>query len=334
MNKITLKDMALKLNLSVSTVSRALHDHPGISEKTKDDVKSLSKKWEYQPNYLARGLQTRKTKVVGILVPEIRHYFFSAVISGIEEVMYKKGYAIMVCQSHEDPMREAKNLEAFISHQIAGLLISISQNTKSKESFETVFNRGIPLVFFDRVLESMRTSRVVVNDRQGGFDATEHLIKSGYQRIGFIGGPKHLNINRNRMAGYKMAQKKFNRPIEKELVVFTGLNEKDGVEGAYKLLHLQNRPDAILCINDPVAMGVYSVLKEQNLKIPNDVAVVGFSDNPVSKMQNPTLTTVSQPAYEMGLTAANLLLEQINSPIKIKQKVITLDTKLIIRGST
>lgn len=334
MDAVTIKDLAERLDVSPSTVSRALNNHPAISEATKTRVKKLAEELRYQPNLLAQGLQKKRVNVVGVIVPEIRHHFFSAVISGIEEIMHNAGFTIMVCQSIEDPQREIDNLEALMSHQISGLMISISENTTNNGQFSPVISRGIPLVFFDRVIEGIDTSCVVVDDYEGAFQAVKHLIESGYRDIAYIGGPEHLNIQKDRFMGYKMALEKYKIEMHPEWVIFSGLNEKDGVEAARVLLK-ENRPRAIFCINDPVAMGVYSVVQRNGLRIPEDVAIVGFTDDPMGRYMNPPLTTISQPKAEMGKTAARLLLEQMNqSQDEFIPRVIKLQTKLIRREST
>lgn len=335
MAQVTIKDIANQLNFSVSTVSRALHDHPNISDETKQVVQKLAKKLGYQPNFIAQSLQKMKTKTVGVVVPEIKHRFFSTVISGIEEVMNEAGYTIIVTQSNEQIEREVKNVETLISHQIAGLLVSVSQSTNNSDHFLTALRKDIQVIFFDRPLEDLQTSKVIVDDFSGAYQAVEHLIRRGYKRIGYLGGPKHLYINRKRLHGYLEAHKIHNCVVNEKFILYEGLQEQDGILGAKKFLQMDPKPDAVLCINDPVAMGVYTIMGQNGLNIPNDMAVVGFSDDPLSKMLVPPLTTVSQPAYDMGQKAARLLIEQINADKKeFTLRTITLNTKLILREST
>jgi len=334
MAKITLKDLADQLHLSPSTVSRALSNHSAISLETKIRVRKLAAELNYQPNVLAQGLQKKRITAVGVLVPEIRHYFFSAAISGIEEIMYDAGFTIMVCQSWEDNERENNSLEALVSHQIAGLLVSVSEKTRNSAPFQAVLEQGIPMVFFDRILDDIETDCVVVDDFNGAVEAMEYLIQSGYKQIAYIGGPKHLKINQDRLRGYKTVLRRYGLPVRKDWIVTAGLNEKDGENAARQLL--RNRlPKAVFCINDPVAMGVYTVFRENHIRIPLDVAVVGFSDDPIGRLTHPSLTTMSQPATEMGKTAAKLLLEQISrSGDDFFPRTVTLKTRLIIREST
>jgi len=333
--QVTIKDIAKHLDISPSTVSRALRDHPDISSETKKQVLALANKLDYHPNSIAQSLKSMQTKTIGVIVPEIRHHFFSSALTGIEDVAYKAGYIIIVCKSNEDHEREVVNTRALVSNHVAGLIVSISQSTENSEHFKALHKRGIPIVFFDRVCEDVDASKVVVDDREGAFSAVEYLIKSGYKRIAYIAGPKHLSISKERFTGYSLALKKYNVPFKKEYVTYGGLNEEDGIQGFQKLLQLKELPDAIFAVNDPVAIGVFTEMKKNNLKILDDIALVGFSDNPISSLIDPPLTTVAQPAYEMGTTAAKLLLEEIgNSEGKFLHRTERLETKLIIRKST
>jgi len=333
-SQVTIKDIAKKLNISPSTVSRALRDHPDISAKTKEMVSSLAEELDYQPDSIAQSLKKRRTNLIGVIVPEIKHNFFSAAISGIEEVAYRAGYAIIVSQSNESYDRECVNVRALISNRVAGLLISISQTTENSDHFKLLERQGIPFVFFDRVCEDIEASKVVVDDFDGAFNAVEHLIKSGYKRIAHLAGPKHLSISQCRLHGYLSALKKHKIPYDENLVVYGGLNEEDGARGFHKLLQLDQLPDALFAVNDPVAIGAFEKIKEHGLKIPEDIALVGFSNNPITRLVEPSLTTVSQPAYAVGKRAAKLLIEQVKSGENFIPRKEVLKTELIVRDST
>ncbi|MCK4689585.1 MAG: LacI family DNA-binding transcriptional regulator, partial [Candidatus Marinimicrobia bacterium] len=240
--QVTIKDIAKKLNISPSTVSRALRDHPDISTQTKKRVNSLAEELDYQPDSIAQSLKKRRTNLIGVIVPEIKHNFFSAAISGIEEVAYRAGYAIIVSQSNESYDRECVNVRALISNRVAGLLISISQTTEISDHFKLLERQGIPFVFFDRVCEDIEASKVVVDDFHGAFKAVEHLINSGYKRIAHLAGPKHLSISQCRLNGYLSALKKHEIPYDENLIVHGGLNEEDGIKGFQKLLKLDQLP--------------------------------------------------------------------------------------------
>lgn len=335
MTQATIKDIAQKLGLSPSTVSRGLHDHPGISAKTKEQVRALAASLDYYPDSIAQSLQKRQTKTIGVIVPEIKHDFFASAISGIEELAYKAGYAIIVCQSNETFEREVINTRTLVSKRVDGLLISISQTTENGEHFKALQRRGVPIVFFDRVCEDVDCSKVVVDDHDGAFRAVEYLIDSGYKTIAHLAGPKNISVTRNRLQGYLDALKSKGIAIDENLIVHGGMNEEDGVFGFQKLLSLGKKPDAIFAVNDPVAIGVMIFAKEHSLKIPQDVAVVGFSNNQISSLIEPALTTVDQPSHEMGKMAVKLLLEQISSDKNgFSPKTEVLKTKLIIRFST
>jgi DNA-binding LacI/PurR family transcriptional regulator len=335
--QVTIKDIASKLNLSPSTISRALHNHPDICNETKQKVNAIAEKLDYHPNALAQSLKKRRTNTIGVIVPEIKHDFFSAVISGIEGVAYSAGYVIILCESNENYEREVLNTRVLVDNRIAGLLVSITQSTTNSDHFKFLQRIGIPIVFFDRVCDDVKASKVVVDDYHGGFIAGEHLIKSGYKKIAHLGGPIELSISRNRCAGYLAALKKYRQVPRKEYILHGGFHEQDGREGAHYLLNLKNHPDAIFAVNDPVAVGAYDIIRQRGMRIPKDVAVIGFSNNPISAIIQPPLTTIEQPAFELGQRAAEMLIEQIESLDKKKKivpKIEILGTRLIIREST
>lgn len=331
----TIKDLARALNLSASTVSRALRNHPDISPETKKRVVSLAQKLNYHPNSIAQSLQTQKTKTIGVLVPEIKQPFFASVIYGIEKLAYQSDYTIIVCQSNESHEREVLCTHMLASHHVAGLLVSISMTTSNMDHFKTLQQRGVPIVFFDRVSDDIAASKVVVDDYQGAYAAVEHLVSRGYKRIAHLAGPKNLSIGKKRFQGYRDALEHGNLPYDESLVVFGGLDDTDGVTGFQKLLQRNSMPDAVFAANDSVATGAFVSIKENGLKIPSDIALVGFSNTKISSLLDPPLTTVEQPSYEIGSTAVQLLLEQINNHEEnFVPQVKVLKTHLIIRKST
>jgi len=331
----TIKDLARELKLSPSTISRALRNHPDISPETKKRVILLADKLGYHPDSIAQSLQTKKTKTIGVIVPEIKQPFFAAAINGIEELAYASGYTIIVCQSNETADREVLVTRSLGSHRVAGLLVSLSRDTQNLDHFKVLQRRGVPIVFFDRVSNDIEASKVVVDDYKGAFDVVEHLIKSGYKRIAHLAGPKNLSISKFRLKGYMDALQQGNLPFNDSMVVYGGLDDTDGIVGFQKLLHLQTLPDAIFAVNDPVATGAFVMIKEHGMKIPDDIALAGFSNTYMTSLLDPPLTTVEQPSYEIGKTAAQLLMAQINSKDeKFVPKFIVLNTHLIIRGST
>ena len=328
--------IAKKLKISVSTVSRALNEHPDIKEETRNKVKKLAKELNYSPNLIARSLKSSTTKVIGVIVPEIKHDFFSSAISGIEEVAYQSGYIILVCQSNESYQREIVNTNALMLQRVAGLIVSISQTTKNGNHFKELINRGMTIVFFDRACKDVSANKVVIDDMKSAFGAVTHLIQRGRKKIAHLAGPQELLISEQRLKGYKNALKKANIPISKELIRYSsGLHEIDGYNSMDSLLKENIIPDAIFAVNDPVAVGAFQRIKEEGLKIPKDIAIVGFSNNKITSIMEPSMTTVSQPSFEMGKKAAGLLIEMLKNPKRINQKkTIILETELIIRKST
>ncbi len=330
--KITIKDIAKKLNIHHSTVSRALRNDSSVKAETRELIKETAREMNYKPNFFAQSLKNRFSKFIGVIVPEIKHDFFAKAISGIEDYAYERGYIIIICQSNEDPEREVMTTNALASYEIGGLLVSVSQNTRDGTHLREILSQGIKLVMFDRVIDDIECSKVIVDDYKGAFDATKHLIKMGRRRIAHIGGTKDLNISQERFHGYKDALKEAKIKYDPELVFFGGFQEENGIEGMQYLLGAVNPPDAVFCVNDPTAIGAYEVLKKRNYKIPDDVAVIGYSNSPMSNIISPSLTTVDQPAYELGREAAKLLIQEMEKG-KSKATLKKLRVKLIKRDS-
>ena len=333
MHSTTIKDIAKKLNISASTVSRALHDHPDVNRATKKKIQELARELDYHPNIIAQNLKRKRSNTIGVIVPQVRHSFFASIMAGISDVAYEAGYTVMVCQSNDKIEHEIINTKALISQHVAGMLISISQSTNRTDHFQMVLNRRIPIVFFDRVCEEIEATKVVVDDYSGAFEAVEYLIQSGRKRIAHLAGPLNLSIARERMAGYREALAKYGLPWRDDLVVFGGLNEEDGTSGFVELLNrAEEPPDAVFAVNDPVACGAYLVIREKGIAIPRDMALIGFSDSPLSSLIDPPLTTVRQPAYEMGKTAAEFLIDQIENNRLVSERKV-LPTEFVKRGS-
>jgi DNA-binding LacI/PurR family transcriptional regulator len=333
MRHSTIVDIGKKLKLSPSTVSRALSDHPDIRKETKERVRRIARELRYTPNTIAQSLKRNRTNTIGVLVPEIEHDFFSSAISGIEEVAYQAGYAIIVCQSNENCEREVINTNVLVNQRVAGMIVSISQSTKSGDHFQEVLKRKIPLVFFDRVCEDVAASKVVIDDYTSSFDAVSFLVKKGYKRIAHFAGPRELVICTRRWNGYVDALKKGELPVLSEFVRYGGLHEQDGYDSMDALLKEGKIPDAIFAVNDPVAIGAYQRIKEAKLKIPEDVAIMGFSNNKITSLVDPQMTTISQPSFEMGREAARILIDLIENRVS-EPKTLVLATELIFRGST
>jgi LacI family transcriptional regulator len=335
MRHITITDLARCLNLSASTVSRALRDHPDISPSTKKRVREMAKKTNYQPNLIAQSLQNRRSNNIGVIVPEIRSTFFSTVISGIEEVAYEAGYTIMVCQSNDTCSREIINIQALAANRVAGILLSISQETTDFSHLKTVMSQGIPLVLFDRIIEELEVSQVVVDDFDGAYGAVSHLIDRGHKKIAHLAGTPSLYVSRKRQEGYMAALRDHGLPVLPEYIISGGYHEEDGLKGAQLLWNLEKRPDAVFAINDPVALGAHMFFQDNGVTIPDEIALIGFSNNPDTLLVRPRLSTVNQPAFKMGKTAAKMMLANLKPQTKKRNKQTTvLKTHLIVRESS
>ncbi len=332
---ITVKDIAGRLSLHYTTVSKALRDHPDISVETKQRVLSLAKRLHYHPNSVARSLKKQISSTLGVIVPSIRNDFFSAVISGIEEIAYARGFNTVVCQSNEDSKREAIHIGTLISNRVAGVLISVAQTTRSGDSLLMLSEQGIPLVFFDRVHDGVAGARVVVDDYGGAILAVEHLIQRGYKRIAHLAGPRHTTIGRERCRGYFDACRRNGLTLDPDFLVYGGFEEVDGTAGLQTVFERGAKPDAIFAVNDPVAVGAYHELKRRGLMIPGDVALAGFGDNQLASYLDPPLTTVRQSPYKMGKIAADILLREIeNSSPSGGSHIEIIGAELIVREST
>ncbi len=336
--QITIVDLARELNISTSTVSRALKDYHGINIGTKRKVQELAKKLNYRPNAVALSLRKSKSFTIGVVIPEIVHFFFSTVISGIEEVAFANGYNVILCQTNEKLAREISSMEALLSNQIDGLLVSFSKETINFDHFSNLLSINFPIVFFDRVPEIEHTVNISINDFKGAFDAVSHLIDQGYSKIVHLAGPRNLKISQNRKAGYVAALEKAGIPINDNWIVeCTEGTQKE----SYKLITEifagdQNRPDAVFASHDITAAGAILAVKSLGLKIPQDVGVVGFSNWQFSSMIEPPLSSVSQNGFTMGETATELLLELINrkNDGTFETKNIVMEPELLIRASS
>lgn len=311
-NPATLSDIAKQLSISVSTVSRALHNHPAINKETKKQVTKLASKLNYQPNMLALGLLKNKTNTIGIIVPEITSYFFSSIIHGVQDLVNDAGYHLIISQSEESFEKEKEILAALSKVRVDGFLVSPTSETYNTRHFNKLISDGTPIVIFDRDCEGFIADKVLVNDYDGAFQAVEYLIKTGCRRIAHITGPPGLSISTHRLNGYLDALKKYNIPKEEQLI-FTagGFTPEFGVEAAREMIKMPQLPDAIFAINDGIAIGAMYVIKEAGIQIPDQISVVGFDDEPHSSYFIPPLTSVWQPVYDMGLLSARILLNKL-----------------------
>lgn len=310
---ITIKDIARILGVSPSTVSRALKDHPDISEETRNLVKTFAQKVNYRPNALALSLRSQKTKTLGLIIPEIVHHFFSSVISGMEDLAYGEGYHVMVCQSAENFHREVINTQALLDLRVDGLLVSVSKTTTDFTHLKNAMQNGTPIVFFDRICDQIDTDKIVIDDFEGARIATTHLIETGAQKILHLSASPHLLIGKSRYEGYCQALKDHRIGLEERLVLKCDTRE-DVFSLQKHILALAPEIDGVFAVNDSTAIAAMQVLQTSGYQIPSDIGVVGFGDGPNATISSPTLTTVEQKGYEMGREAVRLLIQRLANP--------------------
>ncbi len=332
MSKVTIHTIAKELNLNSSTVSRALNNSNRVKKETKELILAKAKELGYQPNYVAANLRKKKSRSIGVVVPWISRHFFSTAIAGMEEASYEAGYSLIICQSLEDYERERQNLETLLANQVAGIVISVSMETSCLKHLMAVQNQEVPLVLFDRAVKDIQASHVLTNDFKAAYQTTTHLIEQGCQNIALLSGPLGVTIYEERVRGYKEALKDHGIKPKDELTFVSRLLEEDGYIGMKQLYQELPAVDGVFAANDLAAIGAMKYLKESNIAIPQTVRVAGFSNEPVSAMLSPSLTTVKQPAFEMGKQAVELLLKQIELSSDTESRI--LDSELIIRSSS
>ncbi|WP_089333509.1 LacI family DNA-binding transcriptional regulator [Hymenobacter mucosus] len=333
--QVSITDLAKQLGLSVSGVSRALNNDSRISQATKQRVQALALQLNYQPNHLAAGLRKGKSKLLGVIVPYIDGRFFAVVIKGIELAASQAGFSVIICQSNEEVAHERQNIETLLRAQVEGILVSVSRTTHDFAHFEKVQNRGIPLVFFDRVLPGTEVNAVLLDDYTGGFIATEHLIEQGCQRIGHFAGPQHLGIYTHRRQGYLDALRKHGLPVAEEQIVYCDPITLDaGREAMRQVLQLPERPDAIFSSSDAAIAGALQVLEEHGLQVPQEVALAGFSNEMFTSLTTPRLTSVDQCCEQMGEAAVRLFLDLQQASPPTATHHIVLQPELLIRASS
>lgn len=338
METITIKDIAKALGLSTSTVSRALRNSYEINPETKKLVMEYAERMNYRPNPIALSLRDSKSKSIGVIIPEIANHFFSQLINGIESIAYNLGYHVVIFQSHESYEREVANTNYLVSRKVDGLLISLSSVTTNLFHFQDLMERGLPIVFLDRVPNAIETHKVVVDNFAGSYEATEHLIKTGRKRIAHLTSPIYLSITTERLAGYKQALEDYGLPFDESYVKYCyhgGKVAEENEAAVQEMLEMPEPPDAIFTASDRLTTGCMSVFQKHNIKVPEQIAIVGFTNISVAELLNPPLTAVVQPAMEMGQQAVELLIRLIEHPQKTDVfETRSLKTSLIIREST
>lgn len=329
----TIKDIARKLKISPSTVSRALKNHPDISEATKKAVNDLARKLNYQPNAVALSLKQSRSNTIGVIIPEIVHYFFSSVISGIEDVAYDAGFNVIICQSNERYDREVENVKTLLAHRVDGILVSVSKETRNYDHFQYIRKNKIPLVFYDRIAPGIKTDQVIIDDFDAAYQATKHLTDIGRKRIAHFTAPQNLLIAQQRKEGYLKAIEEAGLKTGEDLIFQADSFEKarTTVLDIYKN---KIEIDGIFAVNDLTAIGAMQTLLKRGINVPEEVAVVGFSDGRFSGITDPTLTSVDQHGYEMGTVATEMLLKRITSEKDYSSRTQVLNANLIVREST
>jgi LacI family transcriptional regulator len=329
----TIHDIARELKISASTVSRALQNNPRISLKTREKIKVIADKMGYRPNTMASNLRNKRSNTIGIVVPLINRHFFSSVISGVEEVAFKSGYTVVIAQSNDLANKEISIVQSMFANRVDGLIISIAMQSTTFEHLLLFRKKNIPLVFFDRAVPEIDTFKIVVDDFMGGFKVTQHLIDQKYMRIGHIAGPQNLTTYFDRKNGYIEALEKNGIVYDESLVVTNTLTQDEGVKAIQHLMSLSNPPDAIFCGNDTTALCSMIYLRDMGYKIPDDIGIVGFSNEPFSKVVTPSISTIAQPGFVMGQKAAEMVIRQIENHEK-SFRTLVLPTELIVRNTS
>jgi len=327
---ITLKDIAEELDLSKVSVSKALRDHPDIGPETKQLVKETAERLGYMPNYIARNLSSRQSKTIGLVVPKIAHHFFASVIETIYQTAFDNKYEIIMTVSQENVENELIHLQTLLSMRVDGLLVSVTEQTKDKSIFETVKKRGIPLVFFDRVVEGLGFSTVTAADEQGTYDAITEVITSGYTKLAHLAGYSYTNIGKKRLNGFKSALRDKNINVPQSWIVETGFSESDGYKGFMKIFRSGDLPEVIFTVTYPVALGVILAAQEAGISVPGDLQIISFGGSIYNRFVAPSISYIDQPADEIGRNATELLLDEIKNPEMREERHIVVPTELVI----
>jgi len=335
--KVTLKQIAKELDVSISTVSKSLRDSPEISEDTRQKVQAFAKLYNYKPNLIALSLKNKKTKTIGIIIPEIVHHFFATVISGIEHVANKRGYNVIVTLSDESFDKEVINMEMLANGSIDGFIMSLSKETQLKKDFHhitEVINQGMPVVMFDRITNDILCDKVIIDDNLAAFEAVRDLIKKGFKKIALITTVDYVSVGKLRTEGYRKALRNHEITVDEGLIL--KIEDTENCDDQIEALINKTRPDAIFAVNELFAVTAIKAAKKLGLKVPEDISVIGFTDGIISKYSSPSITTVSQNGIKMGNKAAQMLIERLESEDEEEEhyKTEVIETHLVIREST
>lgn len=327
-HRVSLKDLAAQLGVSIATVSRALRNSHEVGEELRAKVQKLAKELNYRPNPFAQSLRSEAPKVIGVVVPNLVTHYYSAVLDGIEDYASKEGYSVIAINSHEDYLKEERAIDNFINMHVEGIIACLSQDTMDYSHFEEIHKMGIPLVFFARTCLPELFSQVVANGAEAAEQATLHLIDTGSKRVAFLGGPNHLDMVRRRKHGYLEALKQRRLPIDRDIIICDKIDFECSREAALKILSSDNRPDAILAFNDIITYAAFDAIKTLGLRIPEDVAIIGFTDTDASAFVTPKLSSIEDQSHKTGAVACELLMRIIGGDPKIYKEIVPMILKI------
>ena len=331
---ITIYDIAEALNLSPATVSRGLKEHPAIRKDTRKRILEKAKEMGYRQNFFASNLRRNRTNTIGVIVPRLNSYFMSSVLAGMEKVANHAGYNLVISQSMESIAKEVANVKTLYNSRVDGLLVSLAYETDDLSHFESLIEKGIPLIFFDRVFDHPQCTSIVIDNVKAGYEMTQHLIKQGCTRIAHVTASLKRNVYADRLKGFKQALNDNGLSFDDSLLFENNLSEHAGVEVSKALLSMDPRPDGVFTSNDACAVSMIRELKQAGLRIPRDIAVAGFNNDPLSKVIEPNLTTINYAGYEMGEVAASTLIRRLDQQNGASLNAIVLRHELIVREST
>ena len=331
---VTIYDIAEALNVSPATVSRGLKDHPGIRKDTKRKILDTARKMGYQQNTFASNLRRKRTNTIGVIVPRLNSYFMATVIAGMEKVANQNGYNLIISQSQESYKREIASVNTMYNSRIDGLLVSLAYDTVDCDHFDALLKKNVPLIFFDRIIDHPGCTSIVIDNRRAGHDATRHLLGQGCTRIMHIAGSLNRNVYADRLEGYKHALAEHGIKFDPSLIISTNLSDQSGADAARAFLAIHPRPNGVFAANDTSAVACMRELKLAGLDIPDDVAFVGFNNDPISKVIEPNLTTINYPGQEMGEVAAATLINRLKQQHSPNLDTIVLRHELIVRQSS
>lgn len=329
----TIKLIAKELGVSISTVSRALRDMPEVNPETRERIIKYAEEVDYQPNMVATSLVKQNSHLIGVVVPNM-DYFFASAVKGIDEAAMEAGYTVVISQSNESYGRELANTQRIMNSQVEGLIVSLSSETQNIDHIQKILKRNMPVVFFDRDTPDISASKVVLDNELGAYKAVRHLISKGCKRIAYLGAEKNLEISNSRESGYLKALKEAGMSPDESLIVHGKFDKDNAYLKTMELLRLKSLPDAIFAISDRLALGAYMAIKDKGLRMPEDIALVGFNDEPIMSLLSPSISSVSQPAFEMGKMAARLFIEELNSEGEYEPRTEVFQPELKIRDSS